>query len=73
MGATSLELLRALPGGLNHPVAPAWDDSKDQKDQADPGIETNALDLKIRELPDSPVGTDDQSIVVATDPEKGPI
>lgn len=59
---------RAFWGNGKDPTAPAGDDSKDRKDQTDPGIKTDVLNLKIGELPDLPVGIDEKSTIAASDP-----
>lgn len=59
---------RAVSGGRKHPTAPAGDDSKDRKDQPNPGTMTDVLNLKIGELPELPVGIDEKMTMAATDP-----
>lgn len=68
LGVTALEGWRAHFGGINHPTMPVGDDSKDRKDQLDPGIKTDVLDLKTGELPDVPDGTDEKPTVASIDP-----
>ena len=68
LGVTALEGWRAHFGGINHPTMPAGDDFKDRKDQLDPGIKTDVLDLKTGELPDMPDGIDEKPTVVSIDP-----
>lgn len=59
---------RAFWGNGEDPTAPAGDDSKDRKDQTDPGIKTDVLNLKIGELPDLPIGIDEKSTIAGSDP-----
>lgn len=66
LGASAKQRWRAISGGTNHPTAPAGDDARNRKVQPDPGIKTDVLNLKIGELPNLPVGINEQS-TIATD------
>ncbi|MCJ1261423.1 hypothetical protein MMC22_001287 [Lobaria immixta] len=68
VGAAATQLWRAFWPDGKAPTAPAADDSKDRKDQTDPGIKTDVLNLKIGELPNLPVEVDEGSTIAASGP-----